>query len=343
MKKLFLFLVACVAAMTLNAQPLPPVPVFVENFATAPINGNVEGYNFWHVSLKSTDNLGVSPKIGEGALFYTGYAGSNIGNVAILDSINGNVAGTQRISTKIITYGTDTLILANETKTYFAFLAKISINSKKSSLRDFFTLEGSVTSTNNRGRVFAKVTSAGVLTFGVTKNTTTMTESSPFSLDVNHLLVLVYQTVGSVASDDIVTLYIDPDLTLPEAQQTNILTAADSQTDYSASNHIGVNIRQRGIGAQIGGIRVSRNWDAVLFGIGTSVSQVNFNGNGISSFGKTIVTNGLGNVKVFNLAGSEMMNAKTTGKLETSLQKGLYLVRFIGTDGKTVSGKVALD
>ena len=42
-------------------------------------------------------------------------------------------------------------------------------------------------------------------------------------------------------------------------------------------------------------------------------------------------------------AGSEMMNAKTTGRLDTSLQKGLYLVRFVGIDGKTASGKVALD
>ncbi len=340
MKKLFLFLVVCVAAMTLNAQ------VFIENFATAPINGNVEGYNNWYVCLKSSDNLGVSPKVGEGALFYTGYYGSNIGNVAVLDSLIGSTAtGTngQRISTKVITYGTDTVVVANETKTYVAFLAKISINSKKSSLRDFFTLEGSKTSSMTRGRIFAKVTSAGVLTFGVTKNTTTMTESSQFSLDVNHLFVLVYETVGTVASDDIVTLYIDPDLSLPEASQTNKLIAADSQTDYGTSNKFGINLRQRGIGAQIGGIRVGKSWDSVVLGIISGLSQVNKDNNGISSFGKTIVTNGLGNVKVFNLAGSEMMNAKTTGKLETSLQKGLYLVRFIGADGKTASGKVALD
>jgi len=337
MKKIILLSMVCVTAITLNAQ------VFIENFATAPINGNVEGYNNWYLCLKSSDNLGVSPKVAEGALFYTGYAGSNIGNVAVLDSIIGSTSANQRISTKIVTYGADTVIAANESKIYTAFLAKISIDSKKSSLRDFFTLEGSKTSTMNRGRVFAKVTSAGVVTFGITKNTTTMTESSPFSVDVNHLFVLVYQTVGSAASDDIVTLYIDPDLSLPEAAQTNKLIAADSQTDYSTSNKFGINLRQRGIGAQIGGIRVGRTWDAVLLGIGTGVSQVNFSSNGISSFGKTIVTNGLGNVKVFNIAGSEMMNAKTTGRLETSLQKGLYLVRFIGTDGKTASGKVALD
>jgi hypothetical protein len=335
MKKLFLLSLVCFAAMALNAQ------VFIENFATAPINGNLEGYNHWTVSQKSTDNLGVSPKIGEGALFYTGYAGSNIGNVAILDSINGNVAGTQRISTKIVTYGSDTLILANESKTYFAFLAKISIDSKKSSLRDFFTLEGSVTSTNNRGRVFAKVTSAGALTFGITKNTTTMTESGIFSLDVNHLIVLVYQTVGTVASDDIVKLYIDPDLSKTEDQQTNVLTAADTQTDYSTSNRIGINLRQRGIGAQIGGIRVGRTWNAVLLGT-TGVQQVEMDSKNITTIEKSILTNQAGNIKVYNLTGAEILSARTEGKLQTSLSKGLYLVRFVGVDGKVESAKVEI-
>jgi hypothetical protein len=343
MKKLFLLSFVCVAAMTLNAQA--PLPVFVENFATAPINGNVEGYNNWYVCLKSSDNLGVSPKVGEGALFYTGYYGSNIGNVALLDSLIGSTAtGTngQRISTKIVTYGADTVVVANESKTYVAFLAKISINSKKSSLRDFFTLEGSKTSSMTRGRIFAKVTSAGVLTFGVTKNTTTMTESSQFSLDVNHLFVLVYETVGTIASDDIVTLYIDPDLSLPEASQTNKLIAADSQTDYSTSNKFGINLRQRGIGAQIGGIRVGRTWDSVLLGIGTGVVGINSYNNAISSFGKTIQTSVAGDIKVFNLAGAKLLEASATNKVLTNLPAGLYLVRLTSSNGQVTNGKVQI-
>ncbi len=338
MKKLFLLLMVCIGIMTLNAQN-----VFVENFATAPLGGNLEGYNNWYVCLKSSDNLGVSPKIGEGALFYTGYAGSNIGNVAILDSINGNIAGTQRISTKTITLGTDTVVLANQSKIYIAFLAKISIDSKKSSLRDFFTLEGSKTSSMTRGRVFAKVTSTGDLTFGITKNSTSMTESPVSSLDVNHLIVIVYETVGSVASDDKVSMYVDPDLTLTEAQQTNVLVAADSQTDYGLSNKFAINIRQRGIGAQIGGIRVGTSWNSVVLGITSGVNQLNSNNQMITAFGKTIQTPESGSLKVFNLAGAQILSAKTTGKLETSLNSGLYLVRFVSQNGLTTSAKIQLN
>jgi len=345
MKKLFLLSFVCIAAMTLNAQ------VFVENFATAPINGNVEGYNNWYLCLKAGDNGGVSPKIAEGALFYAGYYGSNIGNVAVLDSAIGVTSANQRISTRIVKFGADTLknnVIGQ--KIYTAFLANISTHGYRS-YRDFFTYEGSKTTSSTRGRVFAKINTAGDLfTVAVSKNASTAgvyVESTTIptlslSTGINHLFVFCYENIDGTDNDRIL-LYIDPDLTKTEAEQTNLLISTDVQGDYSTSAGLGINLRQRGIGAQIGGIRVGKSWDSVVLGIITGISQVNKDNNGISSFGKTIVTNGLGNVKVFNIAGSEMMNAKTNGKLETSLQKGLYLVRFIGADGKTVSGKVALD
>jgi len=130
--------------------------VFVENFATAPINGNVEGYNDWHVSPKSSDANGVSPKVAEGALFYTGYAGSNIGNVAVLDSAIGVTSSNQRISTKIVKFGDDTLKAVVGEKIYAAFLVNIS-NQSYRSYRDFFTYEGSKTSSMTRGRVLQKL------------------------------------------------------------------------------------------------------------------------------------------------------------------------------------------
>ena len=108
----------------------------------------------------------------------------------------------------------------------------------------------------------------------------------------------------------------------------------------------GVAIRRRALGSTasmlIGGLRVAQTWQDVV-GLVSGLSQLNKDNNGISSLGKTIVTNESGSLKVFNLAVAEMLHAKTTGKLETSLQKGLYLVRFTGVDGKTASGKVALD
>ncbi|MBP7368938.1 MAG: T9SS type A sorting domain-containing protein [Paludibacteraceae bacterium] len=342
MKKLILLLSLCVAIFTANAQ------IFTEYFQTARIGGNLEGYNDWYVSLKSSEANGVSPKIAEGALFYTGYAGSNIGNVAVLDSVVGATSATQRISTKIVKFGSDTLKAVVGEKIYAAFLANISSHSYRS-YRDFFTYEGSKTSSMTRGRVFAKVSTDGSELFiAVTKNSSSeYVESSSIPgltlyPDVNHLFVLVYETIDG-SSNDIITLYIDPDLTKSEAEQTNKLVATDSQTDYSATAGLGINLRQRGIGAQVGGIRVGKSWDKVLLDIPNAVNTPKNGSTTIWTSGKNIMTNNKGTIKIFNLTGAELISAKTDGCLTTNLSKGLYIVRFNNVDGKTTVSKISLN
>ncbi len=344
MKKGILLLVICMTGFTVHAQ------VFIENFETATINGNVEGYNEWKVSPKAADALGVSPKIGEGALFYSGYAGSNIGNVAVLDSAIGVTSATQRISTRIVKFGNDTLKPVVGKKIYAAFIVNVSENSYRS-YRDFFTFEGSKTTSSTRGRVFAKVNTAGdVLYLAVSKNSssasgyiesTTLTSLS-LSTGINHLLVLCYETLDGTYNDK-VSLYINPDLTKTEAEQTNILMSIDNTAieDYALSAGLGINLRQRGIGAQIGGIRVGKSWDSVVLGINTGFNQPNINNN-IYSSGKSIYTDESGKLTIYNLSGAEVLSAKTTGKLETSLNKGMYLVKFVNDNGSISSGKIQL-
>jgi hypothetical protein len=341
MKKLLLLTFVSLFAFISSAQ------VFVENFATATINGNVEGYNGWYTCLKAADAVGVSPKIGEGALFYTGYAGSEIGNVAILDPAVGETSATQHISTHTIIFeGNDTLKPAIGTKLYAAFLVNFA-NTSYTSYRDFFTFEGSKTSSSTRGRIFAKydATTEDML-LAVSKNSSSAgvyVESSTLTgltLDpgINHLLVLCYEWKDGDSNDEI-TLYINPDLTKTEAEQTNKLVATDAQTDYSLTSMIGINLRQRGIAAQIGGIRVGTAWSNVLV---TGLSTARLSDASVSSFGKTVKTDGSGQLALYNLLGKEVLSARTNGQLETSLNNGLYIARFTGDDGNTTTGKVRL-
>jgi hypothetical protein len=345
MKKLILLSIMCVIALTMNAQK-----VFVENFATATVNGNLEGYNNWFVSVKAADALGVSPKIGEGALFYNGYYGSNVGNVAVLDSAIGTATGSQRISTHWVTFASgDTLRPLEGQKIYAAFMVNFSTHSFRSQ-RDFFTFEGSKTSSSTRGRIFAKLNTAGTdITFAISKNSSTsgvFVESAPIvgGVGLNHLLVFTYEGVAG-STNDLNTLYIDPDLSLPEAQQTNKIVVTDiaANTDYSVTVPFGINLRQRGMGAQIGGIRVGTSWNSVLLGISSGVNQTERNSSNISATGNTIITTESGNLKVYNLAGKEVLSSKTEGKLATMLSKGLYLVRFVGSEGTVKSAKIEIN
>ncbi len=335
MKKLLL-LVLCLATLTVNAQ------VFVENFATATAGSNVEGYNGWYLCVKAADALGVSPKIAEGALFYNGYVGSNIGNVAVLDSAIGVTSATQRISTKIVKFGNDTLKPVVGEKIYTAFMVNVSAQSYRS-YRDFFTYEASVTSSMTRGRVFAKNNSAGdAFTLALSKNSSSaggyVEYTTPLSTGINHLLVFCYETIDG-DSNDKQYLYINPDLTKTEAEQTAVLISTDVATDYALTAAIGINLRQRGIGAQIGGIRVAKSWTSALT---SGLFTVNEDLNTIKAMGKTIKTNSAGVLKVYSLVGTELLASKTQGVLETSLNSGIYLVRFVGENGKTAFGKIVL-
>lgn len=343
MKKTFLLFCMCIGFFTMNAQS-----IFVENFSTATAGSNLEGYNNWYVSVKAADALGSSPKISEGALFYTGYAGSNIGNTAQLDPLMGVTSSNQRISTRTITFdgGATLKPIAGQT-VYAAFMVNIAADSYTSQ-RDFFTFEGSTTSSSTRGRLFAKINAAGDITFAVSKNSSTSgvyVEATPITagVGVNHLLVLCYTGVEG-ADNDFNTLYIDPDLTKTEAQQTNKIVSTDVASDYDvALVDLKINLRQRATSAKIGGIRVGTSWNSVVLGASSGFDNLVSNENKIFAMGKNILTEGEGNVTVYSMSGSEVLSSVTNGKIETTLNKGAYIVRFISKEGRSYSGKIQIN
>lgn len=345
MKLKFLLLSMLVTVLTVNAQ------VFTEYFEGATVGGNLEGFNGWYVSPKAGDAYGVSPKIEEYPLFYTNYPGSNIGMAAVLDSAIGVTSSTQRISTKrVIFANNDTLKTGTTGAMYAAFMVNVSSHSYRS-YRDFFTWEASTTSSFTRGRVFAKNNTEGTeVTFAVTKNSSTTADYDQantgllgltLGTGVNHLLVLKYEIVDG-ADNDKIHLFVNPDPTKTEAEQTAKLSSSDSQTDYSATAAIKINLRQRAIGAQVSGIRVGRSWGEVVMGISTGVGSVNGNVHQIYTSGSNIITNAVGQLKVYSLSGTELISAPVDGNYTTNLKNGLYIARFTDTQGTVSSAKIQI-
>lgn len=338
MKKLSLLLLTLVAAVTLNAQ------IFVEYFENATTGSNLEDYNDWYVSFKAAEANGVSPLIEGETLYYDTYEGSGIGKVAVLDSLIGQEKATQRISTKVVTFGEDTLSPVIGGKMYAAFMARIHEYSYNS-YRDFFTWEGSSGSSFTRGRVFAKISEDNTdLYIAVSKNSSSdLAEAEVITggVGVDHLFVLCYEAVDGDAND-IITLYINPDPTLSEEQQTNKLVNIDEQSDYSETTKIKINLRQRGIGAFVGGIRVGTDWTTVLSGYPESVENIKDANNSFYSYGKSIYTSTYGNLQVYDILGKKVLDTPTSGNIDTDLKEGIYLVRFEDMNGKISSGKIVL-
>jgi len=239
--------------------------VFVENFEKATVGGELEGYNGWTASPFSEWTSGVGPKIAAGTLNYEGYPGSNAGNVVELGG-DGNVV---RVSVK----NTGITFPDAGGAVYVAFLINVQ-SSTANAYRDIFSFDLSGKAQWLRGRVFARYNAkTNKVAFAVTKNSSKgdvveagSTNSLSLSLDggVSHLLILKYEAVDG-NTNDIITLYVNPDLTKSESRQTNKIAAADNTEagDYKSGSDVKIGLRQRGVVAQIGGMRVGGNWKEI--------------------------------------------------------------------------------
>lgn len=344
MKKILLLFTLFALAISLNAQS-----VFTEYFDSATVEMNLEDFNGWYVCGKSGDDLGVSPVIAEDALYFEGYMGSDTGMSVKLDSLVGQEDASKRISTRWAVIDGDTLTPEIGDTMYYAAIVRIGMGSYDS-YRDFMSWDGSPGGNWSRGRVFAEVSnSAADVTFAVSKNSSSASNLDQTAhlieggVDSDHLIVLSYAWLEGDAND-VVTMYVNPDPALPEDEQTNKYVAVDEQSDYnSGTTEMRINVRQRGVGALIGGIRVATSWEFLMTGDPTvNVSLPTVSDISIYAFGNTIMTNRSGFVQVYDITGRKVMSQITSGMMETSLNSGIYIVRFVDNAGEVATRKVVL-
>ncbi len=255
MKRIFT-LCACVffAIATMHAQ------LWLEENFNYP-DGNLEQVGNdslvvgkWMPSLKPADSLGVSPVVVNRNLTYPGYIASGKGKVAVLDAAVGDDATTQRISV----YYLDTLGARDTVSMYAAFLMK-PLSAKNTAGRDLAIWEGSVGSSMCRGRLFMAKDGSGVK-IGVTKNSSSVTTwSQVVALESTNLIVMKYEVVEG-ASNDVIKVWLNPSLAKSESEQTP-LVSSDNATDMLVK---GFGLRQRGNGAEIGGLRIGTTWADVV-------------------------------------------------------------------------------
>lgn len=293
MKKLLLMLISAFA-VSLNAQVYyeyfthtDPQPDGTEGVALSPgdpieVSDALDDVFYgWYLSAKDSNReVGpdgqASPLVSsEDALFYGDYKGDEMGQPVKLDSAVAYIVDQRSSFWVVNDRAGDTLRMPESGILYTSFLFKPMTNSKNS-YRDFFGYEWSEDWNTSRGRVFMALKGDDVI-FGISRNVT-----SPFvgldtitirnAVDQTFLMVMKYEMGDSeVEKDDTVRLYINPDPLLSEAEQTGILlTSFDPQKDRSVGNIVRLRIRQRGMNALIGGIRVGTDWTEVLQGSNVS-------------------------------------------------------------------------
>lgn len=153
------------------------------------------------------------------------------------------------------------LVFPNVTsgKVYASCLINVSASTVAG---DYFLHLGNGTG-NFTSRVYAKQDGAGYA-LAIGKTAVGSTYSSTLNYNQTYLIVLGYEIIGAVASDDVVRLWINPDLSGAEPSSTLSYTA---QNDVATGTINGFYVRQSTTipTATIDAIRISTNWaDAPL-------------------------------------------------------------------------------
>ncbi len=348
MKKVFT-LMALISVGTLLSAQL----ILQENFsgyaneADLEVAYNAEGYNYateWYPSFKSGDRNGVSPKVMDGALTYDGYALSGIGKSVVFSASAESTDA--RISTRRVL-----LEGGLSSKLYVSFL--VNITGAQTGIRDFFTFEGSTGSSFTRGRVFAQINNVeevDQLKFGISKNSSSsdvvVMDPTIYAPNTTYLVVVVYEVVEG-GDNDLIHMYVNPNISGDEAANSALkLTSVDTQSDYSESTPVGINIRQRGVGAKISGIRVSNDWASLWTAIPTSIANNKVKDLSAWVSGKNLILNNneSGTLSIYDLTGSEMMKVKVDGNetLHLNLPNAMYVVKYVAVNGEVSTTKVIL-
>jgi hypothetical protein len=336
MKKIFtLFTILCMAGV-MQAQLQ-----FIEYFEDYADGDDLQTSSTlseteWYLCLKADYQGGTessSPIISSTPLTYTDYIASGVGKSVVLSSAD---ADDDRITTRRV-YNE-----AITDKLYAAFL--VNVESAKTSLNDFFTWESSTSSNFARGRVYVSATE-GDVTFGISKNSSTVNSVSGYALNTTYLMVLEYDKVGSEddGNDDVVRIYINPDMSLTSTENTSIANT-DTNTDYDSGNTtLAINLRQNKVGVTISGIRVSTNWEGLWSGTTGILDSPSYDELSLLVYDNYITNNETqaGQLTMYNLAGNTCLN-QTIDASETitvNLAKGVYVVKFKGNDGSVKTTK----
>ena len=241
MKKLFLsFSFLLIIAFSYNVFGQP---VFEENF-DYPVGDSLINHGWTNHS-----GTGNQISVTASSLTYDGYPSSGIGNSTTVIGGSGSREDSHRDFTE-------------QNAVYASLLVNVANASTTGDY--FFHLAPTFPTSTFRGRILIKDNGAGNLQFGVSKGSSTevVYTTAAYLYNVTYLLVLEYESIGDLGNDDVVRLFINPDLSKLESDTAKV-TSVDTTSDILVGS---VALRQGtpNYTIQVDGIRIAVSWNTVL-------------------------------------------------------------------------------
>ena len=225
----------------------------------------IEGQGAWTLTTATADQGGQSPIIADTTLAYAGY-GCGEGKALALDSAAQAISGDLKRNT-LMGFAKGKL---NEGDTvYTAMLVNLSAMNSTSGKELFaYIKQGAADGDNTtmRGRVVVKI-AKDKMVFGIKKNNQEITQwSDSLNKAQTALLVVKYVNMSSSSSaaNDEFYLYVNPDPSKSEAENSALLLEAAGNAEGGGADLRYIAFRQMKINALVDGIRVAKNWTKAL-------------------------------------------------------------------------------
>ena len=200
-----------------------------------------------------------------------------------------------------------------------------------------------------RGRFFIQVNpdDPTKVNYSISKNTAFSSTVLPDNIGTisagQAYLVVIRQTLTGAGATDAVEVTVNPAITATEPS-TGWINGKPSDTNSFGGTYA-VMLRRRNLGStadiRIAGLRVGYTYGDAVGASAAGVKNIVANSN-IKAINKSIVTNEVGSLKVYSFAGKEVLSAKSEGTIETNLNSGYYLVRFVSENGQVSSAKIEI-
>ncbi|MFZ4455950.1 MAG: hypothetical protein ACOYOT_06990 [Bacteroidales bacterium] len=223
---------------------------------------------------------------------------------------------------------------------YLTFMYKAGVSQSQTASEVF----GLATGTSAGAKVWAGkgTISTSNYRFGTTRGSTTSGDvkwSTTEYSDANAviLIVLKYDFATSTSS-----IFLNPTLGSSNEPTADISDNTSATIRTSLNNLWLRNTGSSNAKYNVGGARVSTTWgDAVAKNIATKLA-IQTSSTLVTSYRKTIFASEVGSIRVYNLQGTQLLQAEGVNSVETNLATGFYIVQFTNSVGGKVVQKIAI-
>lgn len=307
----------------------------------------------WYNTGKTADSNSGSIHVHNEPLFYPGYIHSGSGKAANIHW-DGSGANTRVDVIRFLSH-------PNRITTgvlYYAFLLNVenirsfstSAGEDANDWRDILCVaEGGSEILGNsfRGRFFLQQDAENpqLIRYSISKNTafTAATPPDAFGeINAGQTYLFVIKQTFTGGTDCRVEVIHNPPIAATEPTSGWINGRLADVNTFAGT--YGVALRRRNLGSTanvfLSGLRVARTYaeavGAVISGLNNQTVKPIFAEN------QTIVTPSEGNLRIYTLTGSQLVNDNTLGRYTTQLQKGVYIIHFTNLTGNQTKAKVLI-